>query len=590
MRFLKKIRGEMSVALLRYPLTALFLVAAAIANGLTIEGSLDYSNYLLTFLVGGFLAFTLQAVWERFFNKKLYRLLLMALGLVLTLAYFLVVRNVETIDLVTGLRTMVILLALAVAYIYLPSVKSQTSFSHSFLIAFKAFFTALLFSLVLYLGISLILGAVDLLLFKIPTTLYLHNLNVVGIIFAPLYFLSLIPLYPGHSNSLEDQGELKTHYPKFLEILISYIIIPLLSVYTLILVLYIGLNVSGDFWTDNRLEPMLVGFAIAVIVIHILASGLKNSFVDCFQKIAPKVLVVLVLFQIIASLLRIQEMGISHGRYYVILFGFFALVSGLIISLKPFKNVDKNGLIALLFIVVSLFSITPPLDAFTVAYNNQMGRLTRTLEENNMIVSQEIIPNSEVSEKDQAIITDAVNYLMMMDYQVAYLDEDFDLYEDFYQTFGFYQSVDFPYDQASIYLELDPEVAIDISNYDVLLNYNAYYEKEAEEEFLIGTFEKSAKGFNLIEVRQSQASQILLKDEEGNIVMVLDMKDVFDYFKTLANDDFQGGKQMSPAEATFTLENEEARLSLVARFIGINKNSEEPNNNGDFYLMIKIKE
>ena len=72
MRFLKKISGRVSglfKALSRYPLAAFFLVAVAITNAIAIEASLDYSVYWLTFLVGAFLAFTLQAIWERFFDK-----------------------------------------------------------------------------------------------------------------------------------------------------------------------------------------------------------------------------------------------------------------------------------------------------------------------------------------------------------------------------------------------------------------------------------------------------------------------------------------------------------------------------------------
>ncbi len=591
MRFFKSISGRMSglsKALSRYPLAAFFLVAVAVTNVIAIEASLDYSIYSLTFLVGAFLAIILQAVKEHFFDKSGHHLFLMVASLLLTLAYFLLVKDLEKINLVTGLRTIVGLSALLVAYIWLPSFRTKVTFSESFLITFKAFFNALLFSLVLYLGISLILGAVDLLLFRIPTNLYLYNLNIVGIIFAPLYFLSLIPVYPAFKSTLESQEELKADYPRFLDLLISYIIIPLLAIYTVILLIYIVVNATGNFWTDNRLEPLLVGFAIAVIVINLLAGGLKNPFVDSFRRIGPKVLVGLVFFQIIASILKIQEMGITHGRYYVILFGFFAIISGLILSLKPLKKIDKNGLIALLFIGFSLFSISPPLDAFTISYTNQSSRLTGVLAKNDMLVGQEIVPNSEITQADQKLISATVDYLLAMGYPIASLDEDFDLYKDFYQTFGFYQSFDTPYDDESLYFDLDSQAGIDISNYDSLLIYNAYYEEE--DEILIGSFEKSAKTFRVIEDRQAEPGRVLVKDEAGQVLIELEMIEVFNYFETIENEEYQKGKSISPDDATFTTENEAARLSLVAGFIGINKNADELIYNGDFYLMVKIKE
>ena len=79
---------------------------------------------------------------------------------------------------------------------------------------------------------------------------------------------------------------------------------------------------------DNRLEPMLVAFAITVILVYILASKIENKIPQLFRKVFPKVLVPIVVFQIVSSVLRTQDTGITHGRYYVILFGIFAAVSG----------------------------------------------------------------------------------------------------------------------------------------------------------------------------------------------------------------------------------------------------------------------
>ncbi|URN85562.1 hypothetical protein [Acetobacterium wieringae] len=62
--------GGLVAALSRYPVTVIFLVAAAVVNTMAIEQDADYTRYLLTCLVGAFLGFTLQAVWERFLIKQ----------------------------------------------------------------------------------------------------------------------------------------------------------------------------------------------------------------------------------------------------------------------------------------------------------------------------------------------------------------------------------------------------------------------------------------------------------------------------------------------------------------------------------------
>src|SRR5690606_9799957 len=122
-------------------------------------------------------------------------------------------------------------------FIWIPSIKSKVSFNKSFLISFKAFFIALFFSGVIFGGTAVILGATDTLLFSVDYRAFSHASNVIFVLFGPLYFLSLIPLYPGKANMGDEQTlagiEQEANCPKFLEILISYIIIPLIAVFTL---------------------------------------------------------------------------------------------------------------------------------------------------------------------------------------------------------------------------------------------------------------------------------------------------------------------------------------------------------------------
>lgn len=600
MKLLEKIREKLSglvEALARYPFTVAFLVAAAAVNALAIQMDEDYTRYLLTFLVGAFLGFALQAGWERFFDRRTDRIVAMAVGVVLTLGYFVIVRQYTSTTMETWIRTAVALFALLIAYIWVPTIKSETTFNSSFMATFKAFFNSLLFSGVLFTGVTLIITAIDLLLFRVSDKSYLHTLNIVGMLFAPIYFLSLIPIYPGVSDKnrtteqLAHNREKVDHSclcPRFLEILISYIIIPLLTVYTVILVIYIARNITGDFWTDNRLEPMLVGFAIVVILIYILTSNLENKLAEWFRKIFPKVLVPIVLFQIVASVLRIQDTGITHGRYYVILFGIFATVSGVLMCFMP---VRKNGIIAALLIGFSVFSIIPPVDAFTISRANQVGRLTDILVRNEMLENNIISPNSSLSETDKKIISDTVNYLAMMEYtkEISFLGIDFNLYEDFYDTFGFYRYEENPYGQDSVYLSLNQQSPIDISAYQTFVMANVYTQDEKMEP-VICNFDSNGKSYTLSREKNSEAGVLVLTEATGRELMRINMKEVFDYFDTSQGGNYQISKDfLNAEEAIYTRENDRAVLSLVAVFLAIEKSGEETRYNGDFYVLISIK-
>jgi hypothetical protein len=586
-------------AISRYPITIIFLIAAAVVNAVGINREVDYYKFFLTFVVGACLGITLQAVWERYFEKTSYRAALMGLCVILTLGYFLIVRQYTTTSLETWIRTSVALLALIVAYIWVPVTKSTVTFNESFMSAFKSFFNSFLFSAVLIIGISMIILAVDMLLFRVSEKANMHAVNIILVLFAPIYFLSLIPVYPGLSDKkLSAEGlahnreKIKTSSgcPRFLEILISYIVVPMLSLYTVILVIYIATNITGKFWTDNRLEPMLVGFAIIVILIYILASRIENRFAELFRKIFPKLLAPIAVFQIVSSVLRIQNTGITHGRYYVILFGIFAAISGVILSYVP---VRKNGIVAMLLIAFSLVSIIPPVDAFTISRANQLGRLESVLVKNNMLQDNKIVPNATVSNEDKKVISSTMNYLGRMEYtkNMEYLGKDFNLYSDFYDTFGFYRYEETMYGQESVYLSLNQQSPISISGYETFVVVNFYFGEDIPAAGKkVCDFEKAGEAYTLSKSYSPDPGKLWLSDDSGHELISINMKDVFDKFDTSSGGNYQISKDSITADkATFTKENDRAVISLVALNLNIEKSNTENPYSGDFYVLIRIK-
>ena len=73
----------------------------------------------------------------------------------------------------------------------------------------------------------------------------------------------------------------------------------------------------------------------------------------------------IVIFQIISSIISLSDTGITHTRYYVILFGLFAATAGILMSFLP---VRKNGVVAAMLIIFTVLSVVPPVDAFTISH------------------------------------------------------------------------------------------------------------------------------------------------------------------------------------------------------------------------------
>ena len=586
---------RLTEAITRFPLTTVFLLAAAITNAISIgTAKNDYDKYLYMFIVGTVLSAALQVAYERFFATFASRLLLMGAGILLTAGYYLIIMNSPTFSIELSIRTLVTNFALFIAFIWVPVMKSNISFNQSFMISFKSFFNSLFYSGVIFAGLSIIILAIDQLIFTIHHTSYPHTANIVFVLFAPMYFLSLIPVFPGAADRNKNQEQLDVqtetirkaaHCPKFLEVLISYIIIPLVAVFTFILLIYIIQNIGGDFWTDNLLEPMLVSYAITVILVYILASEMNNSFAVWFRKIFPKLLVPIVVFQIVSSSLRMMDMGLTHDRYYVILFGVFAAISGISLSFLP---VRKNGIIAALLIVCSAISIVPPVDAFTMSRESQTETLENVLIKNNMLENNEIKANPSISNEDKEIITNTVAYLDRMAYtkKIEWMPSDFNMYEDFADTFGFEEYYPEFENQGNeyVYVTLNDSSAltVDIAPYDTFIKYNMDINRTGGK---FADFEKAGKDYTLVQKTIDGKAEIILMGQNNEKLISFSTGEIIDRYANRTT----RKEEISPEEATFSIENDQANMTFLVRNASIDKTQNPMQYSAELFIFVNIK-
>lgn len=570
----------------RYPFTVLFLLATAVVNGIQIEQAQGEDRLIFSLLLGAMLSVVGQAVYERFGSEVRQRYIWMGLSLVLALVYYWMAGPIDDNNIAISIRTSVALFALFIAFIWIPTIKKDgLAFHRRFLAAFQSFFISLIFSAVLAGGISAIFSAVHYLLFELDFNLLSHFLNPVYTLFAPLYFLSLMPddrVREPDKDPDVNQREHPVRVPVFLERLISYIVIPLVAVYTLILVIYVLLNITGDFWTNNLLEPLLVSYAIIVIIVLILSYNLDNRWALLFRRIFPKILIPIVVFQTIASILKISQMGITHGRYYVILFGIFATVFGLIFS---FLKVKYHGYIAAALLILATLSIVPPIDAFTVSKNNQITFLEEKLVENDMLAGGEIVPNPDTNREDRVAITSAATYIEDMGYtdEVNYLPEEFDPYRDFEETFGFEMTYEdnrgLSPDEGQFYFFEDADRhAFDIDGYDIFLTQMLDHQvgQDANYDGDI-PFSVDDTDYLLERKLENDYYTLILREAESQEELIsYDTREIFEALRDTPS---------PQEEISFQVENDQARFDIFVRSL------DQTNDfyYAEFYLFIDIK-
>lgn len=577
--FLKGRVQNLTDAISRFPLSVLFLVIATSLLSLNIQSQeFDHYELVIASFVGALSAAVAQMVFERFFShrEKLRWAVLSPAILLAIIYYFTLNSESDVFSFEAVIRTTVLSFALFIAFIWIPSIRNWLSFSDSFTAAFKALFTTILFSSVLIIGIMAILSAINILLLTVDYRVFTHAANIVASLFAPIFFLSDIPRYVVSIESdvrkeeLSPEIETAISVPKTLEVLLSYIIIPITMVFTVILALYIVMNIGRDFWVDNLLEPMLVSYAIVVILVMLLIGRLENKVVTNFRWVFPKILFFIVLLQTIASIVQIGEKGLTIGRYYVILFGLFAIIASVIFSIWPKQ---KNGLVAVVWIVFSIISIVPPVDAFTVSKNGQITFLRSVLNDNEMLAQNTVVPKNDIPENEQRKIVETVNDLESNGFleEVDFLPEDFQSSVDFEETFGFDQYGTVTEAFNYYYFEWDNDTVLDVSKYQTMSKIQVDTMSQWTDTETVQTIEIEEAVYQLEVTEEEDAVLLSLTNENGETVLSTNVTEIVNEVNQAPEATTQN---LALDQALVETENSEAVMDTLVTQLDLNNNGE----------------
>ncbi|MGB3367588.1 MAG: DUF4153 domain-containing protein, partial [Acidaminobacteraceae bacterium] len=468
------------------------------------------------------------------------------------------------------------------AFVYIPSHKNDVNFDEVLISHFKSIFISILYSLVLIIGAFAILGASDTLLFDIDSKFYAYIAVIIWILFAPIYYLSLLPEFNSKEEIEIKYRSKSAEISRFLEILISYIAVPLIATFTFVLLSYFAKILFTFKWPIGELATITLLYSAVGIFVYLLTALIENKFTKLYKMYFPKILILIVIMQFISIGIRVNAYGITESRYYVMIFALYSMITAIMLSAKS-KN---NSVIVLLAAAFAIISVLPPVDTFTVSRVSQTIRLEYYLSESGILSNGVLTPKSDVNDDSKHEITSILQYLENRDYtdRVEFLPEDFEYYSDMEKVIGFeayYKNSYLNPDNQHKYVSLGQDEFIVLEDYDIMLrnffpNYNSSLDKKSfvlnASEYLIST-ENVGK----------QDLTISITDLNGNVLIgskILD-KATLSYEKGDANKDLRSVEDMS-----FEVENTMYRMKFI--FYSLNINAKD-SANYDIMILFDVK-
>ncbi|NLW55714.1 MAG: DUF4153 domain-containing protein [Firmicutes bacterium] len=364
---------------------------------------------------------------ETRWSRKL-PILLLPLALAILFAYFTCL--LKELNTITISRYIAYSLICYLAFLFIPYLSNRKHFELYVLNLFIKFCAIYLYAATLFLGLAAILLTIKLLFaVQLSEKLYLDLWLLCAGLFAPVCFLGEIP---EHSQTFEPE-----HYPYVLKVLFVHILIPLLSVYTIILYAYFGKILVTQTWPKGLVAHLVLWYALCgtLLIFILYPLRTRNGIAERFSKLFPWLILPLLAMMFVTMGKRIEAFGVTENRYYVLAAGVW--VTGCMLY-YCFSKRPRNLLLPVTLALIAFLTVTGPWSSFSVSRYSQNRRLVTLLTKYELWVDGAIAPQSHLSTEAKQEISSIIAYFR--DHhslkEISLLPDDFTI-DDMEKVFGF---------------------------------------------------------------------------------------------------------------------------------------------------------
>ncbi|WP_214658731.1 DUF4153 domain-containing protein [Candidatus Formimonas warabiya] len=388
-------------------------------------------------------------------------------------------------DMVPVTRLLLLTLAMTLSFFFIPYLPKRDHFEIYVTSIITGAATTAFFTVVLALGLVATLFAVKSLLYSgMDSRLYADTWVLAWTIFAPLHFLSNLPC-------LKDSFT-REHFNKVIKIMLLYIVLPIITIYTIVLYAYFSKIIVTQVWPKGIVSYLVVSYTAAGIAAIFLATPFReeNKWVKVFTTGFTKLIFPLLGMMFISIGMRIGQFGFTENRYFILVIGLWATAIMIFLNFSKGKN---NTVLPASLALVALLTVIGPWNAFEVSKMSQSNRFVQIASKYDLIQNGQVVKNNRVVEiLDQQEISGVLRYFDQSHElsDLKYLPPNFTM-DQMKDVFGFEQV--YPDGRAGNYFSYnwDRTVPVKISGYETFFPLEAFtyssgneniYEKEIDTE------------------------------------------------------------------------------------------------------------
>ncbi|MCV9931475.1 DUF4153 domain-containing protein [Flavobacterium sp. LS1R47] len=259
---------------------------------------------------------------------------------------------------------------------FLPRAYNQDEFWEFNKQLFLRILTAGLYSIVLYAGLALAILAIDKLFHvEFYNHIYFHIFFIISGIFNTTFFLSGVP------ETNNEQVPLILNYPKGLKNFTQYVLLPLISLYLVILICYeakilVTLSLPVG-WVSYLVLVFAIFGILSFLLVHPIATEKANLWIRTFNRLFYFLLIPLLGLLFWAILYRINLYGFTHERYYVLLLSIWLTI---VVAYFLIQKQPKIKFIPISMCLAALLSLVGPQSANSISKYSQLSRFEMYIE------------------------------------------------------------------------------------------------------------------------------------------------------------------------------------------------------------------